>query len=1147
MGLQFVIGQSGSGKSHYLYKKIIKKSMEHESENFIFIVPEQSTLQTEMELVKRHEWGGIMNIEVLSFARLAYNIMEETGTLNLPTLDDLGKSLLIRKVANDTKDDFKVIGNELKKNGYINEVKSVISEFMQYGIAPENIEKMEGMFENRKLLQYKLQDIKKVYQSFEEYRKEKYITAEELLKALATIIEKSEKIKNSTIVLDGYTGFTPVQMDVLEKLLLHARKVMVTVTLGYGEDLEKQGKPYELFYMSKVMVQTLCKVAEEQGIPREEDIHLQAKEVKRYENNPPMAFLEQNFFRYQKKTYGKPQEAISVHAAVNPCEELEFCAREIVKLTRKGYYYKDMAIIAGDTEEYMGYIEKIFAKYDIPVFIDAKRPLMNNVLIEFIRAALEVVMQDFKYENVFRFLKTGFHDFSWEDIDILENYVRGNGIRGIKKYREKWVRPLKNMDAEQLEYINSLREKFLLFFTAGDFYKCMRSKLKSVTDKTVCLYHFLEQFEVTKRLVEYEEFFESQGNPSLAKEYHQVYEKVMQVLEEMVELLGEECISIEDYRDILEAGVGEVRIGVIPAGTDVVTIGELERSRLEHVKVLFVVGVNDGKIPKKASNKGVFSELEREAMYQNEIMLAPTVKEQSFMQRFYLYMQLTKPKDYLYLSYAKMNQKGESIRPSYLIQTFLKMYSGLSVIEENSQELKDYLYTPENALSFLADGYAAYREGEESLTWQALYQWYTEQEKYQGVIERFNQACFYGNYETEIGKAAAHALYGTTLTNSVTRLEKYAQCSYAHFLLYGLQLKEREEYKFAEVDLGNVLHLALELFSKRMEESSYSWFDIPEEIMEDWADKAMEESVIQYGNTVLFQTERDKYKMHRAKQLMQTTVATLSTQLRKGKFVPKNYELGFSVATSMEEVTISLSAEEKLKLKGRIDRVDTFEDENKVYVKIIDYKSGNTTFNIAALYHGLQLQLVLYMDAAIKSIQKGTDKKVTPAGIFYYNIDNPMVDGEPGDTQETIDKKIREKLRMNGLVNDSEEVIGLLDAEFEKKSEVIPVTKNKDGSLAKASKVVEEQDFSLLMDFVNKKIVNLGQGILSGDVSIQPYEMDKKTACDYCKLKGVCGFDKKLPGYQFKKLQKFSEEEVLEKIRGEENGDELYGGPAKSH
>lgn len=1147
MGLQFVIGQSGAGKSYYLYEKIIQKSIENQKENFIFIVPEQSTLQTEMELVKRHPNGGIMNIEVLSFARLAYNIMEETGTLNLPTLDDLGKSLLIRKVVNDGKNEFKVIGNELKKAGYINEVKSVISEFMQYGIMPENVEKMEGMFENRKLLQYKLQDIKKVYQSFEAYRKEKYITSEELLKVLARIIEKSEKIKNSTIVLDGYTGFTPVQMEVLEKLLLHARKVIVSVTLGYGQNLEEEPKPYELFYMSKVMVQNICKLAKEQGVQREEDIRLKEKTVKRYEKNLPMAFLEQNFFRYQKKTYGKPQEAISIHVAVNPCEELEFCAREIVKLTQKGYYYKDMAIIAGDTEEYMGYIEGIFAKYSIPIFVDAKRPLRNNVLIEFIRATIEVVLQDFKYESVFHFLKTGFHFLTWEEVDMLENYVRANGIRGIKKYREKWVRPLRNMDAEQLESLNGLREKLLSYFHYEDFYQCMRSKKTSVTEKTICLYHFLEQFEVTKQLEEYEAFFEKQGNPSLAKEYHQVYEKVMQVLEEMVELLGEERITIEDYRDILEAGVGEVRIGVIPAGTDVVTIGELERSRLEHVKVLFVVGVNDGKIPKKATNKGVFSELEREDMYRNDIVLAPTVKEQSFMQRFYLYMQLTKPKDYLYLSYAKMNQKGESIRPSYLIQTFLKMYSGMSVKEESNQQLKNYLFTPQNGLDYLAEGYADYREGEENVTWQALYQWYMEQEDYKEVVERFNQACFYGNNETEIGKAAAHALYGTTLTNSVTRLEKYAQCSYAHFLLYGLQLKEREEYKFAEVDLGNVLHLALELFSKRMEESSYSWFDIPTEVMEEWADKTIEESVIQYGNTVLFQTERDKYKMHRAKQLMQTTVATLSTQLRKGKFTPKNYELGFSVATNMDEVTIALSKEEKLKLKGRIDRVDTYENENQVYVKVIDYKSGNTSFNIAALYHGLQLQLVLYMDAAMKSIQKGTDKKVTPAGIFYYNIDNPMVDGEPGDTAENIDKKIREKLRMNGLVNESEEVIELLDAEFDKKSEVIPVTKNKDGSLSKASKVLGEQDFAMLMDFVNKKIVTLGQGILSGDVSIHPYEMDHKTACDYCKFKGVCGFDKKLPGYQFKKLQKFSEEEVLEKIRGEEDGDELYRGSAEGN
>lgn len=1138
MGLQFVIGPSGAGKSYGLYERIIAESLQNENDKYIFVVPEQSTLQTEMELVTKHPNHGILNIEVLSFARLAYNIMEETNTTNLPSLDDLGKSLIIRKVANDGKSDYKVMTNELKKTGYINEVKSVISEFMQYGLGPEDIEGFLDKFEKRKLLQYKLKDMKEIYQRFEDYRKEKYVTSEELLSVFSMIIEKSEKIKRSTIILDGYTGFTPVQLKVVEQLLLHAKEVIVSVTLGQEVVLSGENKPYELFHMSKTMIHSLEKLAKENNIVRNQDIRIKAPVVKRYEQNPAMAFLEQNFFRYRKNVYKDVQDSISIHCAMNPCDELEFCAREIRKLTEQNYSYRDIAIIAGELGEYSEHIEEIFEKYEIPVFIDAKRPLVNNVMVEFLRGTLEVIRQDFTYESVFRFLKTGIHEFTIEEIDLLENYIRGNGIRGIKKYREKWLRPLQHMEAEELEHMNELREKLLLLFEP--LYKVLRSKKTSVREKTISFYEFMESNQLAKWMENYETFFETHGKPSRAKEYSQVYEKVMQVLEEMVTLLGDECISIEDYRDILEAGFLEVRIGVIPAGTDVVTLGELERSRLEHIKVLFVLGVNDGKMPKKASNKGVFSELEREEMAQNDVALAPTVKEQSFIQRFYLYMQLTKPKDKLYLSYAKMSGGGELIRPSYLVQTFLKMYPTLQVIEEREKSREEYFVTPENAMIYLAEGYGEYRQGQVSEEWNALYTWYQEQEEYKNVLEKLKEACFYENRETEIGKAAAHALYGTTLTNSVTRLEKYAQCAYAHFLMYGLQLKEREEYKFAETDLGNVLHMALEIFSKKIEESSYTWFDAPDEFMEELSEKAIEESVIKYGNTVLFQTERDKYKMNRAKQLMKTTVAALSTQLKKGKFIPKNYELGFLVATDMEEVTIALSESEKLRLKGRIDRVDIYEDQEKMYVKIIDYKSGNNTFQMAALYHGLQLQLVLYMDAAIKSIQKNTDKKIAPAGIFYYNIDDPMVEGEPGDTPEIIEARIKEKLRMNGLVNGKEEVINLLDSQFEKKSDVIPVTKNKDGSLSKASKVVEEQDFELLMDYVNRKITTLGKGILQGDVRIKPYEMDKRTACDYCNFKGVCGFDKKIPGFGYRKLPKFSEEEVLERMRGEQDGDELH-------
>lgn len=1138
MGLQFVIGPSGSGKSHTLYEGILTESQKKCQENFIFVVPEQSTLQTEMELVKRHPNHGILNIEVLSFARLAYNIMAETNTQGLPFLDDLGKSLIIRKVAADGKADYKVVGNELRKTGYVNEVKSIISEFMQYGMAPKDVEGFLDKFEHRKLLQYKLKDIKKIYEQFEEYRKEKYLTSEELLSVFSTIIQKSNKIKRSTIILDGYTGFTPVQLKVVEQLLLHAKEVIVSVTLGQEAVISKEIKPYELFHMSKTMIQSIERIAKDHGIKKKEDVRIQASLVKRYENNPPMAFLEQNLFRYKKNTYKDKQENIQIHCAINPLEELEFCAREIKELTLQNYRYRDIAIIAGELGEYSEHIHEVFEKYQIPVFIDAKRPLVNNVMVEFLKSAMEVIFMDFKYESLFRFLKTGIHDFEADELDVLENYIRGNGIRGIKKYREKWLRPLQYMEAEELEHMNSLREKLLELFE--DTYKVLRSKKTSVKEKTISFYEFMEKFQISQRMEAYAEFFEDTGKPSLAKEYSQVYEKVMQVFEEMVTLLGDECISLEDYRDILETGFQEVRIGVIPAGTDVVTIGELERSRLEHVKALFVLGVNDGKMPKRASNKGVFSELEREEMVKNDMILAPTVKEQSFIQRFYLYMQLTKPKDRLYLSYAKVNGSGDMMRPSYLIQTFLKMYPSMEVIEENEKQKEEYFVTPENALIHLAEGYGEYREGEVSEEWNALYTWYQQQGEYVSLLEQLKEACFYENRETEIGKAAAHALYGTTLTNSVTRLEKYAQCAYAHFLMYGLQLKEREEYKFAEVDLGNVLHMALEIFSKRMEESSYTWFDAPKEFMEELSEKAIEESVIKYGNTVLFQTERDKYKMHRAKQLMKTTVAALSSQLRKGKFTPKNYELGFSVATDLEDVTIVLSEEEKLRLKGRIDRLDTYEDEDKVYVKIIDYKSGNTNFQMAALYHGLQLQLVLYMDAAMKSLKKSTEKQILPAGIFYYNIDDPVVDGEASDTPETIEAKIKEKLRMNGLVNGKEEVVNLLDSQFEKKSDVIPVTKNKDGSLSKASKVIEEKDFGLLMDYVNEKITALGKEILQGDVQIQPYEMEKRTACDYCNYHGVCGFDKKIPGYKYRKLSKFSDDEVLERIRGEKDGDELH-------
>ncbi len=1137
MSLQFVIGPSGSGKSNYLYEKIITESYEKEDENFIFIVPEQSSVAVERELVLRHKHHGIINVEVLSFARLAYSILEETGNSNLPALDDLGKSLLIRKLAGELKGELDVVGSQIEKTGYINEIKSVISEFMQYKVSVEQVEELAAHCEGKRLLQLKLQDMGKIYEKFLKSRGENCITSEELLTVLARVMEQSDKVKKSSFFLDGFTGFTPVQMQVVEKLLLLGKDVYIAITAGENINLASNIKSFELFAMSKKMYQSVAERAKELMVPILSPVVFTQDRVKRYENNKELSFFEKNLFRYDKKTYDFPTKNIEVHACLNPVKELENCGRRIKELVSAGYRYSDMAVIVGEMDEYAKHAQSVFSKYHIPVFVDAKRPFMGNVMVQFILYAIKVVERDYRYEDVVQFLKCQVTGLSMEEVDELENYIRAFSIRGKKKYENKWLQKGHSYTAEQLEQINESREKIVTVFSK--VYKVLRSKKSTVKDKTVVLYQFIQEFALYEKMNEYVERFEAAGEMTLAKEYTQVYEKVMLVLEKVVALLGEEKISIKDYGDILKAGFEEMRIGVIPQGTDVVSLGDLERSRLENIKVLFVLGVNDGKIPPKSKNQGIFSELEREEMASRNFELSPTLKQQSFIQRFYLYMQLTKPKDCLYLSYAKVNGQGDSLKPSYLITTIKKLYPKLSFTEEMDKEKMEDICTPESSLSILAQGLQRFRDKNNQLAktvteeFLALFDWYSSRKEYQKDLDKLIHAFYYSNTETEISKAAAQMLYGNVINNSVTRLEKFANCAYAHFLMYGLQLKEREVYEFTRAELGTILHESLEIFSKKLEESPFDWFNVSEEMMCELANQSVDESILQNESMYFYENYRDRYRIHRTKQLMRTTVATLAGQARKGRFIPQKYEFSFSAKENGKDFEIPLSKEELLRLQGRIDRIDTYETEDKIYVKVIDYKSGNTSFQIDAMYYGLQLQLVLYMDAAMKYVKKGTTKQVIPAGIFYYHCDDPYVEGDRGDTKELVSQKKAQLLKLDGIVNDADGVVELLDKEFSTKSDVIPVGRNKDGSFSKASKIVSKEEFDDMMSYVNDKMIALGKDMFQGNVKIQPSQFEKGTACDFCNYKSVCKFDKKIPGFQYEKRKSMTKEEVMEKIREE--------------
>lgn len=1108
MPLKFVFGPSGSGKSSYLYQHVIRESMKYPERNYIVLVPEQFTMQTQKDLVMMHERKGIMNIDVLSFARLAYRVFEETGGGGLPVLDDEGKNLILRKIAGDYENELKMLGGHMKKQGYISEVKSVISEFTQYDIGEDEIERvMESAGESSRLY-YKLADICLLYRGFTDYLREKYITKEELLDVLSREVEKSERLKNSTVVLDGFTGFTPVQDRLLGELMRHCREVIVTVTMDRRENPYVYEHPYQLFALSKQMVTSLLQVAKQNKIPVEEPVELYDHVPWRFKEQEALAFLEKHLFRYGAGAYEKEQEQVKLHLAKNPREEAYAVAEQVRRMMREdGYRLRDIGVIVSDMDVYADHLKQAFIKYDIPFFMDHKRSILLNSFVEYIRSVLHMAEQSFSYESVFRFLRTNLAGFTYEEIDELENYVIGLGIKGYKHWQEKWTRKLRGMAQEDLDKMNHYRRQ-LVEKVDGLIY-VLRQRRKTVADITRAIYEFMVQENLQVRLAEQEELFKAKGELALAREYAQIYRIVIELFDKFVELLGDEQVSLSEYCKLLDAGLEEARVGVIPPEVDQVVIGDMQRTRLKDIKALLFAGANDVYLPGALLRTGLLSELDREKFAREKLTLSAGGKEKAYVQKFYLYLNLTKPSEKLDIYYSKVSADGKSVRPSYLIQELQKLFPKLKVRDEE-RYLKEQELTENIGFDRMIREFVQKRH-ETDGAWCELYNWYKRNPKWQEKVERFLEAGYYRKPLDALTEEAAKRLYGEEFETSITRMERFAVCAFSHFLTYGLGLREREEYDFQAADLGNVCHRALERFSYKVEREAGDWLKLTEEKRKQYVEESVEEAIADYGNSILYSSSRNAYLIVRMKRMLEKTVWALTKQLAAGDFKPSAYELRFA--------------------NGKIDRVDTCEDGDCVYVKVIDYKTGSKSFDVTALYHGLQLQLMVYMDAALQQEQKKhPEKEILPAGVFYYRIQDPLIDRpKEGEEQEFILKE----LKPDGMISLEKEVLEHLDHCMVGESSVIPVKYNKNGSLSKSSKAASAQDFYLMMKYAVNKVEEIRQKILSGDVKVNPYRRGTETSCDYCSYRQICGFDTKMEGYRYREIEAMSVDKVIQAMKGE--------------
>lgn len=1173
MPLQFVLGPSGSGKTRFFYQEIIQKSMENPWKQYFLLVPEQYTMQTQKELIILHPLHGLTNVDVLSFNRLAYRVFEDLAVETLTVLDDMGKSMILRKIAGEKRKNLHYYQRHLGQMGFVSQLKSLLSEMYQYGITPDRLDELEKKT-GQPILREKLEDFGLIYRSFQEYIKNKFTTAEEVLDLCYRELPRWEKLSRSEIYLDGYTGFTPVQYRILEICLQHCSQVKAAVTVDLREAFYSEAEKADLFYMSRHMICRLIDIASRSGVSHEPDICLESLPPVRFQNSPRLAYLEQNLHRClgkeRAKCPGKQKEnseEILLFSGKNPSHEVKFICRKIQQEIRKGMRYRDIAVITGDLSCYGREIRKQFEEQNIPYFLDDKKSILSNPFVELIRSALELVRLDFPYESVFRCLKTGLvlddqllslakeknkketdeasenmpdepDEFVLEDgINRMENYVKALGIRGFKRWSSEWEKTYRGAADLNINEINTLRLAVVEAFE--QLREGLKEKNQTGASMTHVLQEFLKKLNLEEKLLSRADQLMNEGWTELSKEYSQVYSLTAEMLERLEALLGDEPMLLKEYSEVLDAGFAEIEVGTIPATIDRIVVGDITRTRLDNIKILYFVGVNEGVIPQRKENRGLLTDDEREFFSQQNVELAPSAKESGLMQRFYLYLMMTKPSRQLVITYGLYSGSGKELRPSPLVGELMDLFPDcLAGPEEDSIP-----FNGREAVHYLAEGLRKMeqertKEGadEKVLT---LFSYLFHSPDYSLQAKKLAQAFSYTYEERGIGKVAARALYGTILQGSVTRLEQYAACAYSHFLRYGLELMERQEYELGAVDMGNLFHQSLDLCFETIRNKGLNLAGLSEEQRKELVNECVTSTAQNYGNTILHSSSRNRYLIRRLSRITERTMWALGEQLKKGEFKPAAFEVSFSAADNLNAMKIALSEDEALYLKGRIDRLDLCEDETHVYVKIIDYKSGSTSFDLAALYYGLQLQLVVYMDAAMELQERHhSDKEIVPAGLFYYHIQDPMIEKKEEMSAEEVEAQIKKQLRMNGLVNSDLDVIKKMDRSIEGESDVIPVAV-KSGIVQEAkSSVASGRRFGFLRDYVRGRCKKAGQEILEGKLGILPYKQGNKTGCDYCPYHAVCGFDRKTAGYGYRRLKSIKTEEIWKEILPEEEAKE---------
>ncbi len=1113
MSLRIIYGRAGTGKSEYCYREIAEKI---KADNQILIItPEQFSFTAEKKLMEAIDANAVFNAEVVTLSRMAYRVINEIGGRTETNLSKCGKAMLIYSILNNNKKELKLIG---KNDENVDMLDTAITEFKKHGISIEQlkqeIDKQEDIY-----LKNKLTDLSLVYEGFENQLSGKYIDETDLLTILAENIENTDMFNNQYIYIDEFAGFTKQEYQIIEKLILVANQVTVTICI---DELHIPKNPNtDIFYSNENTVNKLFEIAQNCGT-KVEEIKLENKY--RFKSNE-LKHLEENLYENRPHKYTNSVENIKLFLAKNQYSEIEEVAKNILKLVRdNGYRYKDISIITKNISNYSSLARAIFDKYDIPIFIDENRDLNQNIIIQYILSVLEIFTKNWSYESVFNYIKTGFSNIEEDEIFKLEKYCLKWGIKQNKWKKEFTYGKYEEKDKTEIERLERIRKDIVN--------PLMKLKSDIDNDKTAegiskSIYKFLVEENIAEKINKKIEELEKVGQVDLVKEYQSSLQTILDILDEIVLVFSDDKMTIDKYAQILKVGFKNSNLTKIPGTQDQVIMGDVDRSRSHKVKAIFIIGLNDGEFPSVHKDEGFLNDLDRETLKQDGIELAKGTIENLYEDNFNIYKAFSTAEEKLYLLYSSSDVQGKALRPSMLINKIKKIYPMLQE-ESDVIETKAEVLNKKTTYDELIIQLSKLKEQDEiDKVWYYVYDYYKKDTEWNTKLEQNLKGLNYTNIPEKIEQTNIDKLYGNTLVTSISKLERYRSCPFSYYLQYGLKIKPEEELKIQTLNTGTFIHEIIDEFFEAVREAGIKLAEITDEQLAEIINKIIDEKLKQSQNYIFTSTAKYRALVVRLKKIIQKALKYIIGTLVQSRFEVLGTEVEFGENGKYKPIRLTLEDGKRIEIIGKIDRIDTAQSEDGRYLRIIDYKSSAKNIDLNEVYAGLQIQLLTYLDAACK------EEDLMPAGVLYFSMLEQMIKADKRMEQEEIEEKIRANFKMKGLILADVNVVKLHDKKLEKgSSALVPAYIDKEGNLSekKTSGVTAEQ-FEELQKYMYIVIKQISKEILGGNIDLKPYYKDKKTPCKYCDYKSVCGFNMGGCENNYNYIDKKSKEEILAKIK----------------